>query len=411
MTHATTAPSYPSALPIANGVTWVGVFDPNLIDFHGFILWDEVKGSTYGSYLVEGTDKVALVDVVNEEFVPELLARVSEVVALEKIDYLVVNHVEPDHFGGLVKVLEALPNATLHCSAAAARSIPEFHGVELPATVVADGDTLDLGGKVLEFLPVPMVHWPDSMFTYVRGANVLICNDAFGQHIGIPGTIFSDEVPRERLIESADLYYSNILTALATPIKTALTKVAAKGWQVDFLAPAHGLVYRGEDVGLIMDRYRAIVAGELKSHAITIAYSTAWHSTELMAEYIAERLEARGYEVRTFNVNYEPHSRPTLSLLTSDALIVGAPTMHNGMLYRTASFLHYIAGLRHQVKIAAVFGSYGWSGGATKQARAALEGMGCPMPISDLQVKFRPTDLDHPAIDAWIDEFIAAYEA
>lgn len=402
---------YPSALPITDGVTWVGVFDPNLIDFHGFILWDEVKGSTYGSYLVQGADKVALVDVVNEEFVPEYLARVSEVVDLDQIDYLVVNHVEPDHFGGLLKVREALPNAELYCSAAAARTIPEFHGIDVPAHVVADGDTIDLGGKVLEFLPVPMVHWPDSMFTYVRGANTLICNDAFGQHIGIPGTIFSDEVPRERLIESADLYYSNILSALATPISTALTKVAARGWEIDFLAPAHGLVYRGADVGMVLDRYRAIVSGALKEHAITIAYSTAWHSTELLADYIAERLSARGYEVRTFNVNSDLHSRPTLSLLTSDALIVGAPTMHNGMLYRTASFLQYISGLKPQVKLAAVFGSYGWSGGATKQARAMLEAMGCSMPISDLQVKFRPTELDHPAIDAWIEEFIGAYEA
>lgn len=398
---------YPSAIPVADGITWVGAFDPTLDDFHGFTLWEGVKGTTYGSYLVQG-EKTALVDTVNIDFVDEFLARVSEVVALEDISYLIVNHVEPDHFGGLMAVLEKLPNAEVCCTAAAARTIVDFHGANVPARIVADGDTVDLGGRTLEFLPVPMVHWPDSMFTYVPESKTLLSNDAFGQHIGIPGTIFASEVSWERLLLSADLYYANILMALSNPIKTAIQKVVAKGWSIETIGPSHGLIYRGEEVGRIIAHYQSIIDGSIKDGSVTLVYSTAWHSTELLAHEITKRLRDRGLVVHEFNLNEEPFSKATLALLKSSALIVGAPTMHNGLFYRTAAFLQYISGLRPKLKLAAAFGSFGWSGGATKQARAMLEAMGAPMVEKDLQIKFRPTETDAETIDTWVDGFVAA---
>ena len=381
--------------------------DPELDDFHGFMLRGQNRGTSYNSYLVQG-EKTALVDVVNDEFVPELLARVTEVAPLDSINYLIVNHVEPDHFGGLLDVIDALPNAQLVCSAAAARTIPEFHGVDLNPTVVSDGSTIDLGGKTLHFLPVPMVHWPDSMFTYVPESKTLLPNDAFGQHIGVPGTIFADQVGADRVWHAMDLYYANILMALHGPIRTAIQKVTAKGWEIETIAPSHGVVFRGDWVAQVLEHYGQLIAGP-DDGSITIAYSTAWHSTEIIAEKVAERLSDRGVQVRLFDLDDTPYSEVTLSILRSRALLVGSPTMHNGMLYRTAGFLQYISGLRPRVKFAGLFGSFGWSSGATKQMRAAVEAMGVPLIGTDLQVKFRPTSADDEQLDAWVDEIMVTY--
>jgi len=400
--------TYPSAVPVADGITWVGVTDPDLDDFHGFQLWGNNRGSSYNSYLVQG-EKTALVDVVNDEFVPEFLERIAEVVALTDIDYVIVNHVEPDHFGGLLDVLDALPNAELVCSAAAARTIPEFHGVDLKPTIAADGFSVDLGGKTLQFLPTPMVHWPDSMFTYVPESKTLLPNDAFGQHIGIPGKIFADEVGEERVWRAMDLYYANILMALHGPIRTAIQKVTAKGWEIEVLAPSHGVVFRGDWVGKVIAHYQELIAGP-DDGSITMVFSSAWHSTEVIAEKVAERLRDRGFEVRLFDLADAPSSQVTQSILRSRALLVGSPTMHNGMLHRTAGFLQYISGLRPRVKFAGVFGSFGWSSGATKQMRAAIEAMGVPMIGTDLQIKFRPTGENDAALDAWVEEIAIEME-
>ena len=200
------------AVPVTKSIHWVGALDWNLRDFHGY---DTPRGTTYNAYLVIGKDKIALVDTVKTAFVPELLERISSVVPLEKIDYIVVNHVEPDHTSGLRLVAEAIPGAKIVASAGGVRGIAEYHGPDLDVAAVGADDTLDLGGLTLKFQPMPMVHWPDSMFTYCPEECCLLPNDAFGQHVATSER-FADEMGLDDAVEELAIYYANILMPLGS---------------------------------------------------------------------------------------------------------------------------------------------------------------------------------------------------
>lgn len=389
------------AIEVAEGIHWVGALDPDLRDFHGF---EVEEGSTYNCYLVRGDKAVALVDTVNTEFMPQLLARVGELVDAADVDYIVVNHLEPDHAGGLLEAAAAFPNARVLCSAGAARAIPEFHGPDLAFTVVGPDDVIDLGGRTLRFLPMPMVHWPDSMFTYVAESRTLLPNDAFGQHICTEQR-FADEVGVERILEAVDLYYANILMPLTGPISKAVEKLAAAGWELDVIAPSHGAIWRGEGVRTILGHYAELLAGG-DDGSVVVAYATAWHSTESMAHLIADRLREAGVQVHVFDLRSDARSAVTRALLRARALVVGSATLHHAMLPDVAAYLQYIAGLKPAGKLGAAFGSYGWSSGATAQIRERMESIGFDMPLEDLQVKYRPLDSDLPAIDAWVESLI-----
>lgn len=388
---------------VSDGIFWVGALDPDLRDFHGF---EVEEGSTYNSYLVRGAEKIALVDSVNTTFVPQVLERIKEIVPLDSIDYIVINHIEPDHGGGLVDLMAAIPGAEVLCSPGSARAIPEFHGPGIDLTVVGPTDVIDLGGKTLRFMPMPMVHWPDSMFTYVAESKTLLPNDAFGQHL-CTDERFADEVGYDRVLDAADLYYANILMPLTGPISKALGKIAENEWEIETIAPSHGLIWRGEGVEKVLDHYSRLLSGE-NDGSVVLVFSTAWHSTEMMAEYIAERLRAAGVKVESFDLASAKKSFITKAILRGRMVVMGSPTLHNAMLTPNAAYLHYLTNLKPAGKLGAVFGSYGWSSGATAQMRAAMEAMGISMPFEDLQVKYRPLEADLPVIDAWVDSLVEA---
>lgn len=394
----------PKTQPIADGITWVGICDPTLRDFHGFAT---PEGTSYNSYLVQGGLKTALIDSVNEQYVEEMLAKVSTLTPLYLIDYIIINHTEPDHGGGIRKLVEALPKAQILCTAGAEKAIAEFHGTDIKVRVVGADDSIDLGGKTLQFLPMPMVHWPDSMFTYVAESATLLCNDAFGQHIGGDVSRWADEYGIEPTLDALDLYYANILMPLGMPISRAIEKVVEKGWALDVIAPSHGLAWRGEHVATVLERYRKHLANEHGDSTVVI-YSSAWHSTELIAEEIAKRIKASGHVVEMYDLGTTPWSIVTKAVMDAKGVIFGSPTLHNSMFYPMAGFLHYISVLKPATKVVAAFGSYGWSSGATKQMRASLEGMGFEMPCSDLQIKYRPLSSDASEIDNWVAEVMNA---
>lgn len=393
-----------ATVPISPNITWVGVCDPELKDFHGF---ETPLGSSYNSYLVRGSSKIALVDVANEGFVPELLSKISSQVELAEIDYIVVNHIEPDHGGGLRLVKEALPNAEILCSSGAAKGIAAFHGADLAVTVVSATDLIDLGGVTLQFLPMPMVHWPDSMFTYVAESKTLLPNDAFGQHIGTSETRWADEYGFDKTMDAVNLYYANILMPLSTTIRRALDKIVELGWEIETIAPSHGLAWRGEGVARIIERYEHNLSA-VGDGSVALVYTTAWHSTEKMAGQIAELLRARGVTVHVLDLETVPWSAITQQVMESSVLVAGSPTLHNSMFYRMAGYLHYLTVLKPSLKLAAAFGSYGWSSGATKQMRQALEAAGVEMPLEDLQIKYRPLAADEETIVSWVDELVKA---
>jgi flavorubredoxin len=392
-------------VPVSPHVTWVGAVDWELRDFHGF---ETPHGSTYNAYVVRGTKTTALVDTVKTPFVPELLSRISKVLDPADIGLIVVNHVEPDHNSGLRDVMEACPNARVVASSSGVRGVADYHDGLVVEAVGAD-DTIDLGGVTLRFLPAPMVHWPDSMFTYCPEDTVLMCNDAYGQHLA-SAERFADEVGAELALEELRVYYANILLPLGMQIHKALEKVGSAGWAPTIIAPSHGVIWRGDLVAAAMGAYTQWGSGVLLPKAV-IVYSTMWGSTDQLARTIADALVAEGVDVEVFDLAVTGMARIMREVLDSRGLLIGTPTLHHGMLYRVAGFLQYVGGLRPVGRVAASLGSYGWSSGATKEVDEKLAAIGIEVVQPPYTQKFRPTEADLEAARVWGAEFAAKVKA
>lgn len=393
------------AVSIADGIFWVGAVDWNLRDFHGY---ETPRGTTYNAYLVRGTTMTALVDTVKAPFVPELLSRISDVMDPAEIDLIVVNHVEPDHNGGLPAVMAACPNARVVASGSGVRGVAEYHE-GLTVEAVSATDVIDLGGKTLQFMPAPMVHWPDSMFTYCAETCTLMPNDAFGQHMASSAR-FADEVGVDLALEELGIYYANILMPLGKQVSKAVDKITEAGWACKVIAPSHGVIWRGSDISRAIDAYHTWSGGVTREKAV-VAYATMWGSTKALAESIADGIAAEGVEVHEFDLSESAIAQVTYELLEARALVLGSPTLHHGMLYKVSGYLTWLEGLAPTGKVGAVFGSYGWGGGAVKQIVGRLEGMGFEMPVEPYAEKFRPTADDRAAAYAWGREIGKAVKA
>lgn len=390
------------AVSVSDGISWVGAIDWGLRDFHGY---DTPRGTTYNAYLVQGADKTALIDTVKLPFVNELLSRISDIMDPADVDLIVVNHVEPDHNSGLRKVMEAMPNARVVASRAGVAGVAEYHdGLEIEA--VGADDVIDLGGKTLQFLPMPMVHWPDSMFTYVAESKTLMPNDAFGQHMA-SAERFADEVGYDLALTELSIYFANILTPIAKQVGKAVEKLVATGWELDVVAPSHGVIWRGDGIGKAVEGYTRMIEGETRDK-IVVAFSTMWDSTKILAAAIADGIAAEGTETVVFDLADSSIATVTHELMDSRALLLGSPTLHHGMLYRVGGYLQYLAGLKPSGKIAGTFGSYGWSSGACKQMTGQLEAIGFELPFEPFTQKYRPTAEDIQGAREWGAQFARA---
>ncbi len=393
------------AIKVTENIWWVGAIDWNLRDFHGF---ETPQGSTYNCYLVMGQNGIALIDTTKAPFVSELLSRIESVVPLEKITHIIVNHVEPDHNGGLPEVMAAMPQARVVASPAGVKGVADYHN-GLVVEAVKAGDVIDLGERTLTFLPMSMVHWPDSMFTYCPEERVLMPNDAFGQHVSSDER-FASEYGLDDALRELGVYYANILLPLGTAVGKAIDKVLETGWEIDTIAPSHGLIWRGEEIGQIIEAYRRWGAGEKRDKAVVV-YSTMWGSTAALATRIADAMAAAGVEVSVYDLAASPVAHITFELLEAKALVLGSPTLHHGMLYRVAGYLQYLAGLKPTGRIAAVFSSYGWSKGAEKQMASRLEEIGFEMPVEPYTVKYRPEADDFAEVSEWARVLAGAVKA
>jgi len=392
-------------IAVSEHVTWVGAVDWDLRDFHGF---ETPRGTTYNAYLVQGADMVALIDTVKTPFVSELLSRVGKLVDPATIGLIVVNHIEPDHNSGLRDVMAACPNARVVATASGARGVAEYHNGLVIDTVGAE-DVIDLGGVTLNFLPAPMVHWPDSMFTYCPEDHVLMCNDAFGQHLA-SAERFADEVGVDDAIAELRIYFANILMPLTSQIAKALDKVDAAGWTPCVIAPSHGVIWRGGEVARVIAQYRTWDANPLLAKVV-IVFSTMWGSTDQLARAIADGVIAEGVDADVFDLAITPMAHIVADLLDARGLLIGSPTLHHGMLYRVAGFLQYLAGLKPAGRLGASFGSFGWSSGATKQVDDRLTEIGVEVVQAPYTQKFRPTETELEAAAAWAAEFARAVKA
>jgi len=370
---------------LKDGVFWVGVVDWNIRDFHGYITH---RGTTYNAYLIVD-EKIALVDTVKHGFFDEMLSRIKEIVDPKDIDYVISNHVEMDHSGSLPDIMREAVNAEVFATKKGKEGLYNYYKGDWTFNTVKTGDQLNIGKKNLLFLEMPMLHWPDSMATYIVEDHILLPNDAFGQHLATAQR-FEDEVEEEILMEEAADYYANILMPLGSLILKKVEEIQKLGIPIDMIAPSHGVIWRSNPAKII-EAYVNWSKGVAKKKVL-IVYDTMWNSTDQMARAIANGVSDEKIEVRLLHLRKNDWSDIVKEILDTKAVIFGSPTLNNGMFPTVGGFLTYLKGLKPKNKIATAFGSYGWGRGAVKAINKELKEAGFEVIESGLEIKYRPDE-------------------
>lgn len=373
-------------LEIAPKIYDVGAVDWSVRDFHGY---KTERGATYNSYLIVD-EKICLIDTVKAMFADELLMKIRRVIDPAKIDYVIVNHVEPDHAGALPELVKAAPNAKFFITAQGKAEAIRHYGDLYNFEVVKDGDKLSLGKRELTFVALPMLHWPDSMATYCADDGILFSNDAFGQHYSTAKR-FDDEVNLEVLFYEAKKYFANILWPYAKLIDKALAKVAML--DLKMIATAHGVIWRSH-ISEILAKYAAWGKG-VSGTDVVVAYDTMWGGSEQMARAVMEGVVSAGSDAVLMRMNETSNSTAVVDLFEAGGLILGSSTLNGGMLPTIGGLLIYLKGLKPTGKKAAAFGTYGWAGGAQKDMEGLLAEAGFELePGFTCKWKAQPEDLE-----------------
>ncbi|MHB1000736.1 MAG: oxygen-binding di-iron domain-containing protein [Armatimonadota bacterium] len=376
---------------LKKGVYWVGVVDWSLRHFHGHEL-STPRGSSYNSYLIVD-EKIALVDTVWGPYQNQLIENIKEIIDPSKIDIIVANHAETDHSGGLPAVMRHVPNATLVVSKRGAESVEGHYHQPWNFQTVKTGDKISLGENELVFIEAPMLHWPDSMFTYLTGKNILMPNDAFGQHYATEYH-FNDQVDQDELYEEALKYYANILTPFSKFVTKKIDEVLALGLPVDIIAPSHGIIWRDNPLQIVK-KYQEWAAQIPEKRALII-FDTMWDGTRKMAEAISEGLAAEGVGNKVLNLSITDRNEVITEIFKSKAILIGSSTLNNGVLPTITPILEDLRGLKFQNKIGAAFGSYGWSGESVKLIEEHMNVCGVTKVAEGVRAKWqpKPEDLD-----------------
>jgi len=358
---------------LTDKVTWVGKVDWTLTRFHG----DEYsthKGSSYNSYLIRD-QKTVLIDTVWQPFGKEFVAHLKEETDLNKIDYIVANHAETDHSGALPELMREIPKTPVYCTTNGVKSLKGHYHQDWNFVPVKTGDTLDLGESKLVFIEAPMLHWPDSMFTYMTGENILFSNDAFGQHYATE-LLYNDLVDQAELYHEALKYYANILTPFSPLVTRKINEVLALNVPVGMVCPSHGVIWRSDPTQIVTQYLKW--ADSYWENQITLIFDTMWESTRKMAEAIARGIQNidPAVTVKLFNSAKDDKNDIITEVFKSKAILMGSPTINNGYLYSVGGLLEMIRGLKFKGKKAVAFGSYGWSGEAVKQIGEHLASSG-----------------------------------
>ncbi len=348
---------------VSDTVSWVGKIDWELNKFHG----DEYsthKGSSYNSYLIRD-EKTVLIDTVWEPFSKEFVANLKKEIDLDKIDYIIANHSEIDHSGALVDLMKEIPDTPIYCTANGAKIIKGHYHKDWNFVEVKTGDTLDIGKNKLIFVEARMLHWPDSMMTYMSGENKLFSNDAFGHHYASE-FMYNDLVEKDELYGEAIKYYANILTPFSKFVVKKIEEVVSLNIPIDMILPSHGIIWRDNPMQII-EKYMEW-AKDYQENQITIIYDTMWNGTRRMAEAIAEGIKSKDNDVniKLFNCAKRDKNDIITEVFKSKMILVGSSTINNGILTATAGILEMMKGLKFTNKKAAAFGSFGWSGESVK---------------------------------------------
>jgi len=371
---------------LTEGLFWVGAIDWNIRSFHGY---HTPYGTTYNAYLIID-EKIALVDTVKGPFCGEMLQRIEEIVEPKDIDYVISNHVEMDHSGSLPKIMEIARKAKLITSERGKPGLLKHYKTDWPfVTVKQINNELDLGKRKLKFIETPMLHWPDSMATYIETDGILLPNDAFGQHIATSER-FDDEVGLEVIIAEAAKYYANIVMPFGAIVQSTLEKL--KDLKINMIGPSHGIIWRSH-LQEIVSAYAKWARGEAENKVLVI-YDTMWGSTEMIAKALVDGLSSEDVKVILFNLRFTDKTEIIKETLDAKALLIGSPTLNVGMFPTVADFLTHLKGLKPKGKIGACFGSYGWGGGAVKAMNEELRQAGVEVLEADLDFKFVPEKED-----------------
>ncbi len=378
---------------LRENIDWVGYIDWTVRDFHGY---NTDRGATYNAYLIRD-DKTALIDTVKAPFVEHLLGNIARYTAPEKVDYIICNHAEPDHTGGLPRVMQALTNATLVCDKKCRDVLSMYYDTSgWKFQIVGTGDTISLGKRTLHFIETPMVHWPESMFTYIPEEKLLFSMDAFGQHF-TSSQRFDDEVDLGTVMEEAKIYYANIVMPYGGLVAKLLPKAAEL--DIEIIAPSHGVIWRSH-IPKILEAYTDWSAGRPKSKVLVI-YDTMWNSTGMMARAIVEGASIPGVEVKLIDIRKSNLTRIATEILDTATVAFGSSTLNQGMMPMAGAVLTYLKGLRPVNKAGFSFGSYGWGEGGPESIDEWLKSMKWEILRDPLKAQYRPTS-------GVLDECVAA---
>lgn len=374
-------------LEIKKGIYSVGVVDWNIRTFHGHT-YSTTRGTTYNAYLIVD-EKIALVDTVLGSFSNELIERIREIVPPEKIDYCIANHVEMDHSGAMPALMKLCPKAKVFGTQKCKEGLYKNYYENWDFQVVKTGDTLKLGKRTLTFIEAPMIHWPDSMFTYCREEELLLSNDAFGQHYATSER-FDDQTDQCALTDEAVKYYGNILWPFSSLILRKIEEIQKMNIPIKMIAPAHGIIWR-KDPAKIINAYVSWAKNETKKKVV-IAYESMWGSTEKMARKILDGMSDAGVSVKLFDIAQSDRTEVIKEMLDAKGILVGSSTHDNDMLPTLAGFMEFLKGLKPKNRVGGAFGSYGWSGGAVTSIEKVLKEAGIEVSIPSVSCKYVPDE-------------------
>lgn len=377
------------SITVKNNIKWVGKIDWELRKFHG----DEYsthKGSSYNSYLIK-EEKVALVDTVWGPFAKEFVENLAKEIDLKDIDYVIANHAENDHSGALPMLMQQIPDVPIYCTKNGVKSLKGLYHQDWNFQTIKTGDTLSLGSKELIFVEAPMLHWPDSMFVYLTEDEVLFSNDAFGQHYASE-FLFNDRVDQAELFAECIKYYANILTPFSPMVTKKIKEVLGFNLPLDMICTSHGIIWR-ENPAQIVEKYLDW-ADNYQENQVTLLYDTMWDSTRVMAEQIGKGIREADptIMVKLYNLSKTDKNDVITEVFKSKAILMGSPTVNNGILVAVAGLIEEIKGLKFKNKKASAFGSYGWSGEAVKVISERLADSGFDIVDEGLRLMWSPDD-------------------
>lgn len=379
-------------IEIKPDIYWVGAIDWAIRDFHGYVT---PNGTTYNNYLVLD-EQVTLIDTVKKDFSDTTIRNIAQLTELSNIRNVIINHIENDHVSGIADVMQRAPGATIYITERGKKGLDRFFDTsQWQLKIVKTGDTLNIGKRTLLFIETPMLHWPDSMMTYVKEDKLLISQDAFGQHYASSAR-FDDEFvtcfSAAELDDAVKDYYANILMPFGTLIKTKIAEIQKLGLEIDMIAPDHGIIWRKQP-SKIVNMYLDMADGKADLRVVII-YDTMWHSTERMTIPLMQGIRDEGIDVKVVKLRANPISVAVKEFWKARGCLVGSPTLNNSMFPTVAEFLSYLRGLRPKNRLVAAFGSYGWMGGAVKDIYEEFKKMGLEIVEEGIQVVYKPSSED-----------------